>query len=96
MYTMSVVIKDCVKSRELGALYVQRPTLFHRLMGAMKTTASRETLASDHSDPGADAAAGGGGTAAINGRSISPSAAAYQRRREHSPSPCRSPIIIVL
>ena len=72
-------------------MYVQRPTLFHRLMGAMKTTASRETLASDHSDTGVAGGAVGVGTAAVNGRSVSPSGTPHQRRRDqHSPSPCRS------
>jgi len=74
-------------------LCVQRPTLFHRLMGAMKT-ASRETLASDHSDTALPVAAAA--AVAANGRSVSPSftAAAYQQHRrsdlrDHSPSPCR-------
>jgi len=66
-------------------------------MGAMKTTASRETLASDQSDPAAAAAAAavtGAANGAVNGRSVSPAGTPYQLRRhpdvrDHSPSPCR-------
>ena len=73
-------------------VYVQRPpTLFHRLMGAMKTTASRETLASEHSDSAAAAITMPGGNGAIN---ASPVGSPYQRRREHSPSPGRSQFFI--
>jgi len=61
---------------------VQRPTLFHRLMGVMKT-ASRETLASEHSD-----IAGAVTTAAVNGHSVSPDGTSQHYHR-HSPSPCR-------
>jgi len=64
-------------------------------MGAMKTTASRETLASEHSDPAAPstttttaaaaaaANGAGAGAAVVNGRSISPPGTPYQRHRHH-------------